>query len=154
MQKRTFSRAEWWLLMAVLAWLIAVGLAGFTLGVSLPQFGALQQNGLQAHATVLRKLPYRSLCTTSSCTPYALSVGFNASARQTRVQIADLTVSQAEYERTKQGDVQKIIFLESKPDQIWLAEQVLSWSPWGNLAASGMLALLGGFFWFLSRRRS
>ncbi len=155
MNKRVFSKAEWLLLFAVLAWLIALGLGGLTLFFSVPEFTALQQRGIQKNASVFQKLPYRSLCKDRTCTPFALRVSFSISnpARPLgELKFADLVVSEAEYNNAKLGDTKRIIFLEEKPDKIRLAQQTLAWTPWGNFAATIVLLMIGGVCLFSSRQ--
>ncbi len=168
--KRLLSRTEWMLLLGAMFIAPAIGLAVLTLGVSMPQFGALQKNGIQKNASVIQKLPYRSLCLERSCTPYALRVSFlTGQDRQQNVdvlgvkitlpksfdgtlQFANLTVSESEYNQTNLGDQKSIMFLEQNPEAIWQTQTVLSWTPWWNFLVAAIGLVIGGFFLVVSRQ--
>jgi hypothetical protein len=170
MKKRLLSAAEWMLLLGAMLIVPAIALAGLTLGVSMPQFADLQKNGIQKNASVVQKLPYRSLCKDRTCTPYALRLSFltGVDSQQTvdvlgvkitlpktfvgTLQFANLTVSESEYNKTSLGDTRSITFLEKTPEIIWRTETVLSWTPWGNLMAALSLLIVGGGCLVLSRQ--
>jgi hypothetical protein len=170
MKQRLLSVAEWMLLLGAIFIVPAIALAGLTLGVSMPQFAALKQNGIQKTASVVQKLPYRSLCENRTCTPYALRLSFltGVDSQQSvdvlgvkitlpkafvgTLQFANLTVSESEYNKTNLGDLRSIVFLEGNPETIWRTETVLSWTPWGNLLGAAILLIAGGICLFISRQ--
>jgi hypothetical protein len=170
MKKRLLSAAEWMLLLGAIFIVPAIALAVLTLGVSMPQFGALQKNGIQKNASVFQKLPYRSFCEDRTCTPYALRVSFltGVDSQQSvdvlgvkitlpkafvgTLQFANLTVSESEYNDTNLGDQKSIVFLEENPESIWRTETVLSWTPWGNLLGTAILLIAGGSCLVVSRQ--
>ncbi len=170
MKKRLFSATEWMLLLGIIFIVPASILAVLTLGVSMPQFASLKQNGIQKNARVIQKLPYRSLCLDRTCTPYALRVSFltGVDSQQTidllgvkitlpktyvgKLQFANLTVSESEYNNTNLGDPRSIMFLEENPAMIWRSETVLSWTPWGNLITAALGLIVGGSCLVISRQ--
>jgi amino acid transporter len=170
MKKRLLSAAEWMLLLGAIFIMPAIALAVLTFGVSMPQFGALQKNGIQKNASVFQKLPYRSLCLDRTCTPYALRVSFlTGQDRQQSVdvlgvkislpksfdgtlQFANLTVSESEYNDANLGDQKNIMFLEENPEAIWQTQTVLSWTPWWNFLGAAIGLFIGGFCLVVSRR--
>jgi hypothetical protein len=164
------NASDFALILTVLVWLFSAWILVWTVAFTAPTFAALQQRGIQKNASVASKLPYRSSCVGRTCKNYVLRVSFftGVDGQKTtdlggvsitlpefnlgKLVFAELEVTEAEYNATTTDDKKRIVFLEEKPEEVWLAARALAWQPLGNYLSGLGLLLLGGVLFGLHRR--
>ena len=156
---------------AILAFLLAVLLGGFTLIYTMPTFTALQQRGIQKTVRVSQKVPYRFGCTGRNCKNYLLKISFFSGMDGTQtwdlgsvkinvpkinlgeLVLTEVEVSQAIYDTIKPDDSIRIVYLEENPKEVWFAGTALRWTPWLTLSVVIGLAALGTILLLWSQKQ-